>query len=174
MEIWKPIPGYEGFYEASSEGRIRSVDRRITGKQGTRFLKGKIIQPGSMGNGYTSFALCKNGHYRRKVTHRAICEAFHGPNDGMDACHIDGVPGHDRPDNLRWGTRKQNMADTLTHGTRLVGEKVAGAKLTAEKVREIRILAARGETQRSIGAKFGVSQGAISLIVLRQRWDHIQ
>lgn len=115
VESWRVIPGYEGFYEASNAGRVRSVDRTLA--NGKR-RKGKILSParGKLTE-HQHVILCRNGKRKMQFVHRAVLESFVGPcPDGMEACHRDGVPTNNHLGNLRWGTPVSNMQDRLRHG----------------------------------------------------------
>lgn len=124
-EIWKDIPGWEGVYQASSLGRIRSVPRtkRHKTRAGEWFdmpLKGRILRPGTHENGYKIVALSDLRAGRKPRTfrvHRLVCEAFHGPPVGerCEAAHGNGVRDDNRAANLRWATRAENMADIKRH-----------------------------------------------------------
>lgn len=173
IEIWKDIPGYEG-YQASSLGRVRSVDREIEVKRsnGTTFMrqmKGKVLSPGRHSDEHPYPYVGLNGHGGSNVgVHVAVCLAFHGERPpGLYACHIDGNPENNTPSNVYWGTPKQNQADRSKHGTSNSG---VGRKLTADKVREVKSRLAAGESQSSIAADLGVSQSMVSMIKSGKKW----
>ena len=108
MEIWKDIPGYEGKYQVSSYGRVKSLNYMRTGKA-------NILKPGHGKSGYFSVTLSNNGSYKQKLVHRLVWEAFNGPiPEGYEVNHRDENPGNNRLDNLNllthtdnqnWGTR---------------------------------------------------------------------
>lgn len=110
---------------------------------------------------------------KRRRAHRVMCEAVHGPPDDprLDAAHScgSGHLGCVHPNHLRWATRKENVADTLTHGTRNRGERCGLSKLTTCDVKEIRAL---GGTmpQGRIAEKFGVSRSNIGAIISGKSW----
>ncbi|MGN7959173.1 NUMOD4 motif-containing HNH endonuclease [Agrobacterium radiobacter] len=143
-EIWKTIPGYEGLYEASNLGRIRSVDRVVTtysaraGKRVPLSRKGKVLQQDVGPHGYNLLTLSKNGNRKTKRVNRLVCAAFNGEQpSNVLACHNDGDKRNNAADNLRWGTPAENQSDRVIHGTSLRGEAVATSKLTASDVAEI-------------------------------------
>lgn len=115
-EIWKDIPGYRGFYQASTFGRIRSVDRNITqigrgGKPFTRLIKGRILKPGRYNKrGHLSVVLGRGTNGIQ--VHYLVAVTFLGsrPNND-DIRHIDGDPQNNRVDNLAYGTRTDNILD---------------------------------------------------------------
>lgn len=112
MEIWKPIPGYEGYYEASNMGRIRSVERQIEHKRYPGKLvrrTSRILRNATLTNGYKAIALSKgNKKFRHKV-HRIIALTFIPNPDNLPCIdHINGKRYDNRPENLRWCTVRQN------------------------------------------------------------------
>lgn len=121
-EEWRPVVGYEGFYEVSDQGHVRSIDRSITriGKHGIPHkvvYKGHLLRPAympPMGYGYVSLNRC--GRARTLLIHALVLEAFHGPRPaGMVSCHNDGNANDNRPSNLRWDTQASNMRDRFIH-----------------------------------------------------------
>lgn len=114
-EIWKDIPGFEGLYQVSDQGRVRSVDRKIPAmsRHGTRHLrtyKGKILRPGRLSSGHLSVVL---GHGAAGVTiHSLVMLAFVGPCPaGTEICHNDRNPENNHLSNLRYDTRASNLKD---------------------------------------------------------------
>jgi len=110
-EIWKDIPNYEGYYQASNIGRIRSLDRTVTFSNGyDRFYKGRIIE-GTVNKGYRRATLCINGIGRNFKFSQLVAMAFlgHEPS-GMDLVvdHINGEKSDDRVENLRIVTNRAN------------------------------------------------------------------
>lgn len=112
-EEWKSIPGYEGLYEASSLGRIRSVLAHPKGR--TPALH--VLTPSLHANGYLNVGLRRDGQRKVIGLHRLVCAAFHGaPEAGMEARHRDNDPGNNAASNLRWGTHADNVGDTVRAG----------------------------------------------------------
>ena len=118
-EEWRSVVGYEGHYEVSNRGNLRSLDRVVTYKNGVkRTHKGKALKLGKHKFGYSKVELHKNGKISHTNVHRLVLEAFSGPcPDGMEACHNDGDPTNNTIENLRWGTRSENRQDAVRHGT---------------------------------------------------------
>jgi len=110
-EIWKEIKGYEGQYEISSHGNVRSLDRVITGYSQGRscFIKGRVKKQYDT-NGYLGLSLCKDGFNRSFRTHRVVAEAFiPNPENKPEVNHKDGVKTNNRVENLEWNTHSENI-----------------------------------------------------------------
>lgn len=119
MTNWLPVTGWEGYYEVSSEGEVRSLDRYVTlSNGGKRRYKGKRLSPGVNRHGYPTVALTRPGKRQTMKVHRMVLTAFVGPcPDGMEACHNNGDRGDARLANLRWDTPSNNQRDRRRHGT---------------------------------------------------------
>lgn len=174
-ETWRPVPGFEGCYEVSDHGRVRSLDRTLVLSNGqVRSYKGRIRAPRIDCHGYHKLGMYVGLVRYQKAVHRLVLEAFVGPcPEGWECRHLNGNPGDNRLENLQWGTIKENQADRLLHGTEIRGEKHYGATLTTEDVLAIRALYAQGESQSSIGRKFKVDKRNIHAIVHRKTWKHV-
>lgn len=127
-EIWRPIPGWDGYYEACSDGRIRSVQRLLTRphpKNPTRMQKriygGKVLAPKIGTSGYPAVSLWRENKGVTIEVHRLVCSAFNGlPSGGMDVNHMNGCRTDNRATNLEWATRKDN----LLHAEQVLGTKM--------------------------------------------------
>lgn len=117
-EAWRAVPGYEGLYEVSCLGRVRSLDRITKLHHGGEYRrKGRIRKLVPNNYGYLNVMLSKEGRQRCHKVHRLVLEAFVGPpKEGQEACHNNGEPLDNRLSNLRWGTKEENMADIKKHG----------------------------------------------------------
>lgn len=173
MEIWKQIPGYEGLYSASNLGNIRSEDRLVRHfSGGTKKIKSQPIKPFMTRFGYLYVTLCNTSKSHKKhPVHRLVLSAFEGPMDrSFDTCHNDSNRTNNRIENLRWGTRAENMQDAAKIGRTNKGERNPKAKLTKTQVKEIR---QDNRTQKAISIDYGVGQDVISRIKNRKAWTHI-
>lgn len=178
VEEWRPVVGYEGLYEVSSFGRIRSVDRMVS-----RVIRGKPILVQWRGRlrrtyfdeaGRPRITLSRSKadekNYRICVL---VAEAFLGPRpDGMVVCHNDGDNQNNRPKNLRYASQRENMEDSHIHGTAYRGERHMWSKLTEDDVREIRVYL-QSMSYRQIARKFSCSPAAIGHIARGERWRHV-
>lgn len=117
VEIWKPVKDYEGLYEVSNLGRVRTLDKEVNDRWGTRILKGKILnyQPNPLG--YISITLNKNKKGKLGLVHRLVAESFiPNPDNKEQVNHINGIKHDNRLVNLEWCTRIENMQHALKNG----------------------------------------------------------
>lgn len=139
-EQWKPVRGFEGFYSVSDWGRVRSEERRVCNHPSgsTRRVRERLIKARPVQGGYLCVWLNKERKARVFKVASLVARAFIGPNPKrLDVCHDDGVNTNNRATNLKYGTRKQNMADAKRHGTWAHGERHGNAKLTDAQVLQI-------------------------------------
>ena len=172
-EEWRAIPGFDG-YEASSLGRVRSVDRVITDKRGRqKRLKGKLLRPCTHSKDHP-YPYVHLGRKQMLGVHRAVAWAFLGPQPpGLYVCHEDNDERNCRLDNLRYGTPQSNQLDRRGAGTAPVGAQHGMAKLTDAAVLDIKRRLALGEKQQGLADEYGVTQSLISLIKSGKKWSHL-
>lgn len=148
-EIWKDVPGYEGLYQVSNLGRVKSLGKWVTFKRRKDSVPGRYwrlgieMKPTITEKGYQWMRLIKNGKYSGTwQVHRMVLEAFVGPcPDGMECRHFpDNNPSNNRLDNLSWATHYDNIQDRYFHNTYDFGEDNTAAKLTEEDVALIKRL----------------------------------
>jgi hypothetical protein len=171
IEQWRPVFGYEGSYEVSSHGRVRSLSRQTWDGRCWRKIKGQNIKIMRQRNGYLTVNLRKNGTSKTRTVHSLVLEAFVGPPQSNQQCrHLDGTRTNNCLSNLVWGSVKQNVEDRKKHGTFLRGEKMPAAKLNEDQVRAIRN---DPRVDRLIAEDYGVSRRLISNIKTRTGWQHV-
>lgn len=176
-EEWRAVVGFEGLYEVSSLGRVRGVDRLVPyecgGRVVHRHVQGVVLRPQADHNGYLTVALQKHGKVTRRGIHQIVCRAFSGPapNPDDEAAHNDGKRTNNRARNLRWATRRENLLDTIRHGTRPRGERHGRAKLSRQSVHEIRTAA--GVFNTDLARRYGVSSSMIGRIRSGKAWQHL-
>lgn len=174
-EVWRAIEGYEGYYEVSDLGRVRSLDREITvATDPTRapFVtrrKGKDLKPGIDRNGHVSVSLYREGECSQPVVHVLVLEAFVGarPPDHI-ALPLDGDPTNCRLDNLRWARWEDSQAQKEQRGTHKRGEGHPSAKLSAADVARIR--ADSLSPSSDLAAQYGVHASQIRRIRSGEHW----
>lgn len=165
-EVWKDIPGYEGFYQASNMGQVRSLPRVVDTPRGPWRLGGKLLKPGANRLGYRYVVLRRNGRSETRYLHRLVGETFIGPLPaGAHTRHLDGNPGNNAAENLAYGTASENQLDLYVY-------RGYHHKLTVEDVRAIRNRLERGETPTEIARDYPVTASCVQEIKARRcyRW----
>lgn len=111
-EIWKNIVGYEGLYQVSNLGNVKSLNYRRTGKE-------RILKPGNYKEGYLYVILCKNRKLKHFTIHRLVAQAFlENPDHKSDVNHKDENKTNNCVNNLEWMSRKENI-NFGTHNQRM-------------------------------------------------------
>jgi hypothetical protein len=181
IEEWRPVVGYEGLYEVSNLGRVKSVDRLCnSSKRTAQWMKGRILKPrvNAHRQNRCTVALCKNGKASYPYIARLVLTSFVGPAPkGQDAAHWDGNPVNNCLENLRWATVSENALDKKRHGTDSSGTRNAMSKLTEDQVLYIRNNYRRNSYHDSnaleLASKFHVTRGAILSIAANKAWTHV-
>ena len=113
-EVWKDIEGYEGYYQVSNLGQVRSLDRTIPFRGGEKKLEGMILKQ-KLNKGYNMVGISMGGKQKGKLTSRLVAKAFiDNPENKPEVNHIDENKQNNRVENLEWVTAKENA----NHGTR--------------------------------------------------------
>ena len=169
VEVWKGICGYEGMYQVSNRGEVRSLDRLdSTGRK----IKGCLLKLRFTNKGYLMVALCKEGKYQSFSVHRLVATTFiANPSDLPCVMHApDDTKTNNSVDNLRWGTEKDNSQDMTLKNRNHVGECHKGTKLTEVQVTCILELIASGLSNVEIGKRFNTPRQTIYSIRTGERW----
>lgn len=191
MEIWKSIPSLENFYEASSLGRIRRAKPGRNAKVGhiitQRYKKG------------TSYLRCRTTVYGKMMdhnVHRLVCEAFHGASEGLEVDHLNSIKDDNRPENLEWVTRSQNIKRAYERGyVKVVSPKSRELMSQVQKARpiesykrgdqignsifteeEAQIVVKMSKTEKSaakIARQLGFKYSRVWAIVSGKTWRHL-
>ncbi len=159
---WTDIPGMPG-YQASREGRIRSLLRRTP-----VVLKHEIDK-----DGYRRVQICVDGKARHIGIHRLVALTYHGEAPSADhvACHNDGSRDNNCADNLRWGTQMENIADKRAHGTHQVGSKHPKAVCDEVRAAETRRLLKAGLTLQKVADALGLTKHIVADISRGRTWN---
>lgn len=117
-EVWKAVVGFDGAYEVSNKGRVRSLDRYRTTKSGKQsFVKGSGILSQRNKRGYREVELSYNGNGKNHMVHRLVCKAFYdNPENKPQVNHINGIKHDNNVENLEWVTAKENMDHAIRTG----------------------------------------------------------
>lgn len=173
IEEWKPVKGYEGLYEVSDLGRIRSLDRLLEwvdslGRATSQIRLGRVLrQQFNKSKGYMTLTLYRDGARKLRYVHQLVAEAFVGGYaDGLQVNHIDGDKTNNLAANLEWVTPSENAQ----HSRDVLGHVGHSRKLTAGQVREIR---ASSETCRSLAERFGVHPMTVSDVRRRKLYKEV-
>ena len=181
-EEWRAVVGYEGYYEVSNFGRVRSLDRSIWytpyRRQPVRVAhhKGRLLRLQRGQNpGYRCVILVRRNQHTTCFVHALVLEAFVGPRpEGWVCNHKNGNPGDNRASNLEWCTYSQNNQHAIDTGLRRVrGEDHYAHYFTAEQVLEIRRLHRAGLGPTPLSRQFKVPFGTIRKIIDRRTWKHL-
>lgn len=165
---WQPVVGFEGRYEISDGGYVRSFARK-----NPRIIVGKTDK-----RGYRHVLLYDGANQRvMRTVHTLVLEAFVGPRpSGYHGCHYDGNPSNNMLTNLRWDTAKANQADSRRHGTLRGAHKGAahhGAKLWDDAIRAIKAEPAFPGVNNMLARAFDVSRRQIRDIRAGKYWGHV-
>ena len=163
-EIWRDIPGYEGLYQVSSEGLVRSVKRE------------KLLRLQLNNSGYLRTNLSKQGKCKYVFAHRLVALAFLGaPEKGIDVNHIDGNKLNNRLSNLEYVTRSQNMKHARSMGLHNnYADGHYNAVLTSEDALYLQIVYSQtGLRGNDLAAHFGVSARTINDVLDGKTWKSI-
>lgn len=182
-EQWKPVVGFEGLYEVSSHGRVRSLDKPVSGPNGRLSIrKGQIVKGCYSHGKYLQVNLYKDRKNNTQKIHRLVAIAFlSNPENYEQVNHKDFDRENNNLDNLEWCSARQNKDYSINAGRQLKGTDVHSVKLTDEDILEIRRIYAETRTKSRVGrgvlsgiaAKYGVCPSSISQIVARKSWKHI-
>ena len=165
VEIWVPVAGFEGLYEVSDQGQVRSLMR------GTR-----VLRPYPNKRGYLRVNLCKDGRVKIMYLHLLVLAAFKGAcPPGQEGCHGRGGRSDNRAVNLDWGSRsKNNGIDKVRDGTIQRGERNGRSKLTEGDVRLIRLELGACVSGADLARRYPVSRQTIKDIQRKKIWAWVK
>ena len=174
VEIWKDIVGYEGLYQVSNLGNVKSIRVYPRDKK----YVNKNLKPVLQKIGYYSFTLCRENSKKIFMLHRLISEAFIDNNNNKPCVnHINGIKTDNRIENLEWVTYSENSKHAHDNNLQvsIKGSSHCNSKLTEDQVVEIRnaYIKGSGIYHRHLAEKYNVSRELIRDVINRKKWKHI-
>lgn len=175
-EIWKPIKGYEGYYEVSNHGRVKALGRKGSGCSIIDRIK-KVTMPKDKAL-YPNISLCVNGKSKTIMVHRLVALAFvenNDPENKKEVNHIDGNKINNFASNLEWVSSYENTMHGLSLGIMNTANGLTKphVKFSKADIIDIKTRLSRGELGAHIAKYYGVHKGLIYLIKNNKTWKHI-
>ncbi len=171
MEIWKDIEGYEGLYQVSNTGKVKSIVMSM----GRRVRELTQMKRSNHYEGLCVHLYNNDKKMKTYPIHRLVAQAFiPNPNNLPNVCHKDDNPKNNKVSNLFWGTTQDNVKDRQSKGRQARGESSAPGKLKNDQVLTIleEYTGKRGELER-FAERFNVTRQAVWHIVHKKTWKHI-
>ena len=165
-EIWKDVPGYEGIYQVSNLGRIKSMSRIRVNGRAKILTKDKILLSKTL-NDYVKIGMT----HKYVLAHRLIAKAFiPNPDNKPQVNHINGIKHDNRVENLEWVTASENAIHSSKNKLSKTGEKHWKSKLSEKDIKDIRSSKLK---QCELAKIYNIKQSTISQIILRRTWKYI-
>jgi len=175
-EIWKDVKGYEGYYQISNLGRVKSLARKVYRKNGQIVNRSeRILKPYLMGDGYLSLCFRVENKISKQYVHRVVAKNFlEKPDYANCVNHIDGNKQNNKLSNLEWVNHVENHAHAVRIGLiNNKGENSSTAKFTNKEANLIRIFyETRRFSRKEIASLLGVSETCIAQIVSGVRYKN--
>ena len=166
-EVWKDVVGYEGLYQVSNFGNVKSLGNNFTRKE--RFLK---LSPQS--KGYLTVVLQKNATRKMVLVHRLVAEHFIDNSESKPQVnHINGDKTDNRVENIEWVSHRENLDHAIKNNLTLKGEENRNSKLKDSDVIKIHSLLQKGVTTKELSESYNVSYSTIDGIRTNTYWKHL-
>lgn len=174
IEEWRQIQGFEGLYDVSNLGRVKSVERRCAHQGHTRRVPERVLKVTNDPRGYAVVTLSLDSKNNTRRVHILVARAFLGAApDGMEVNHRDNNRGNSCIDNLFYGTHLENMDQRQRDGRTARGDANGRTKLSSDDVREIRRLRGVVSTY-ALADRFGVSYTSVWQAQVRKTFKHVE
>jgi len=176
QEVWRSIAGFDGIYEVSNHGNVRSLARtRRHWVGGMATMPPRMMVPELTNRGYTRACLTRNNARVRELVHRLVAQAFLPPSASQFINHKDGDKTNNCVSNLEWVTAGENTRHAWKTGlcSALRGQRHGGAVLTEGDIVEIRHEREQGAGLDALAKRFGVTESNICMITKWRTWRHL-
>lgn len=176
-EYWCDVNGYEGIYQVSNLGNVRSLDRVITRKNGKKLaIKGQLMKLHLDHRGYLRLNLRHLGKDKNSKIHRLVAQAFlPNPHNKPQVNHLNGDKLDNNVCNLEWCTQNENIEHAFANGLMRVGEKHGNSRLSSDQVVSIKqLLKQRENSITDIARKFNVGISTIHDIKSGKQWKSVE
>lgn len=175
--VWAPVPGYEGIYEVSSAGEVRSVNRVVPGTRSGKAtwirVSGRTMKLRTGDDGYVRVRLNRDNTGRGFLVHRLVALAHvKNPDDKPQAAHKDGDRSNNKASNIVWATQSENEQHKRAHGTDRGGARHPLARLSQAQVAEVR--ASPRERLGELAKELGVTRAHVNSVRSGRRWPLYQ
>jgi len=175
-EIWKDVIGFEGKYQVSNTGKVKSLERIIKrGEKGDVLIKTLVLKNRLSKKGYHQVILYKKGIQKQFTVHQLVSIMFLENKDSFkEVNHINGIKTDNFSENLEWCSRGHNMRHALRTGLKIPrnGESINTCKLTKSQAAEIKY-SDKSIQSRFLSNKFKVSMQTVWKIRAGKSWNHI-
>jgi len=167
-EIWKPVIGFEGYYEISNTGKIKSIKREITVSTGKRTINEKILTTRINNWGYIDVRLSKGSVIKTKFIHILTAEAFiPNPLNKFEVNHKNGIKTDNSIQNLEWVTHSENMKHAYEMGLAKVNGRKVIDMYTGKEYSSIKTAA------KSIKINYSTLRNMLYRNKKRTRWEYL-
>jgi hypothetical protein len=166
-EEWKDIVRYEGYYQVSNLGKVKSLGNEFSRKE-------RLLKPSLQSKGYLTVVLQKNGIRNMVLVHRLVAEYFvSNPLNKPQVNHINGVKTDNNIENLEWVYHRENLDHAIKNNLTLKGEENRNSKLKDVDVVKIHSLLQKGITTKELSESYNVSYSTIDGIRTNRYWKHL-
>ena len=175
MLMWLPIKGYEGIYEVSNDGQVKSLERETWYGYGYMTHKERILKATPGKSGYVILTLSYNGARKKQLLHRILAETFIPNPKGLPHVnHIDGNKSNNSLDNLEWCTHSENIQHSFDTGLSPRGEGHGLSKISEEQALEVLNLMDEGKYPTQISRETGIKYSTVHGIYYGENWSWLR